>query len=326
MHSVSSRLRSWLPVFALAFAGLAGCDEPAEFAGDEPVSLRPGGGYGCTQCSVNSPTVNDALITELNLDGVANSSGVTFVDIFNPANGLHYKPDMNPARDELIARNMNNPQQVVYTGPQLVGKVLSLMTPNGPVQLRIVGFDGQVPSWAAGGGFVNAYRMQYNDVDNVSQPVCPNTSDEHKDLVTLIHGETYDRETNEITPAQGRWFTIACVAEGAYKMKMMDYAPSGLRRANLEQRKATLRMVTADYCGDGTPYTVDGTPVAWRNANGSITPGVAETSLEAKWGPNGALCLDDPRYADPASIHCQIPACDGDGAFGPGIEWRTMLP
>lgn len=325
MHPVSFRLRSWLPVFALALAAPAGCDDPADFTDDGAVALRPGGGGGCIGCSLNSPTVNDALITELNLDGVANAGGVTFVDIFNPQNGNHYKPDMNLGRDELIARNMNT-GQITYTGPQLVGKVLSLMTPTGPVQLRIVGFDSAMPSWSQGGAMVSVYRMEYNDQDNVTQPVCPNTSDDKKDMVTLIYGETYDRETNAISPGQGRWFTIACVAEGAFKMKMMDYAPSGARHASLEQRKATLRMVTADYCGDGTPYTVDGTAVAWRNASGSVVPGVAETSLEAKWGPDGALCLDDPRYADPASIHCAVPACSGNGSFGPGIEWRTMLP
>lgn len=322
MFTVSSRARS--SVFFLALAALAGCDDPVGFVGDEPVFERDGGGYGCTQCSLNSPTVNDALITELHLDGLANAGGVTFVDIFNPANGHHYKPDINLSRDELVARNMNN-NQLALAGPQLVGKFLSLMTPSGPVQLKIVGFDGGVPSWASGGGTVSIYRMQYTDLDGVTHPVCPNTSDPHKDMVTLIYGETYNRVTNEVVGGQSRWFTIACVAEAAFKMKMMDYHPTGTRHATRDQRRATLRMVTADYCGDGTPYTVDGTSVAWRNANGSVTPTIAETSLEAKWGPEGALCLDDPRWADPESVHCEIPSCD-DSAFGPGVEWRTMLP
>nr|WP_276603565.1 ADYC domain-containing protein [Nannocystis pusilla] len=95
-----------------------------------------------------------------------------------------------------------NTGQITYTGPQLVGKILSLMTPTGPVQLRIVGFDGGMPSWSQGGAMVSVYRMQYNDQDNVTQPVCPNTSDDKKDMVTLIYGETYDRETNAITPGK----------------------------------------------------------------------------------------------------------------------------
>ncbi len=318
---IARRPRAFNPsVIALVLTALAGCDA-AEFA-DGDLSDR--GGFGCTQCYLNSATVNDALITELNLDGAENAGGVRLVDIYDPGTGKHYRPDMDTATDSLRARN--NKGAIVLSGEQMLGKVLSLSTANGAVSLRITEVDTAVPSWSTGGAPTVVYRMRYNDSQGVTQPICVNTSDANKDMVTLIYGETYDRETNEIIPSQARWFTIACVAEAAYKMKMMDCHPEGQRHADLEQRRTTLRMITADYCGDGTPYTESGTTVAWRNADGTISPEVPENRLEAKWGPDGAICLDDPRIVAPEDVHCDVPRCDGDASFSGGIEWRTMLP
>jgi hypothetical protein len=87
-------------------------------------------------------------------------------------------------------------------------------------------------------------------------------------------------------------------------------------------------MITADYCGDGHSFTVAGTPVAWRDAAGTVDPPFSEKALEAQWGPGGAVCLDTPRHADLDEVldRCQIPACDGDDSFRDGVVWRTMLP
>lgn len=324
MRTATSSLSPVLSVLTLALAALAGCDDPADPGAADVIALRTGGGYGCTLCTLNSATINDSLVTELNLDGAPNASGVRLLNIKNPQTGATFRPDYDVLRDELIARNAQN--QIALAGPQLVGKVLSLETPDGPLSLNITAYDNTVPSWSATGGPTTIYRLQWKGADNVWRAICPNTSDPNKDMVTLIYGETYDRVTNDIVGGMGRWFTIACVAEVAFKMKMMDYHPAGRRKANLEQRQTTMRMISADYCGDGTPYTIDGTTVAWRNRDSSVYAGVAENSLEAKWGPDGALCLDDPRYADPGSVHCSIPSCGGDATFTAGLEWRTMLP
>ncbi|MEZ4452953.1 MAG: ADYC domain-containing protein [Nannocystaceae bacterium] len=315
------RTTSVLPLTALALAtlSLAGCDE-ADLASD--IAFRPGSGSGCSYCSLNSPTINDAYVAELNLDGKPNIEGVRLLNIADPRTDTLYAPHIDD-HDRLVARDDQG--DPIFTGDQLVGKVLSLQTPDGPRTLKIVGYDDAIPTWSTTGSPITIYRLQYR-VAGVAYPICPNSEGQNKEIVTLIAGETYDRDTNEIHSGMPRWFSLACVGEAAYKMKLMDYHPRGNRHASVDQRQATLRMITADYCGDGTAYTVDGTPVGWRNADESVVPTVAEDELEAKWGPDGALCLDTPRYADPAEIHCSIPSCDGDTTFGPGIEWRTMLP
>ncbi|HEY8375330.1 MAG TPA: ADYC domain-containing protein, partial [Nannocystis sp.] len=58
--------------------------------------------------------------------------------------------------------------------------------------------------------------------------------------------------------------------------------------------RACTRMVRADYCGNGVSHTVNGNPIDVSDAAGVQTP---ETNwpVEAKWGPDGAVCLNTPR-------------------------------
>ena len=90
--------------------------------------------------------------------------------------------------------------------------------------------------------------------------------------------------------------------------------------ASAGARQATLKMITADYCGGGQSYTANGTPVVWRNRAGTVDSTDLHTpdAVEAVWTAGGALCLDTPRIAD---VTCQLPSCAGldleDG------EWLT---
>lgn len=87
-------------------------------------------------------------------------------------------------------------------------------------------------------------------------------------------------------------------------------------------------MITGDYCGTGHSFTASGMHVAWRNNDSSVLPPFKENLLEAKWGPEGALCLNKPRYADLDEVLTlcpDLPACEGT-QFEEGVLWRTMLP
>jgi hypothetical protein len=81
-----------------------------------------------------------------------------------------------------------------------------------------------------------------------------------------------------------------------------------------------LKMITADYCGTGFSFTVDGHPLRWMdsttyprpaiNLNTTLPP-VDIVSVEAIWGPTGAVCLDVPRLYKRAYVmqQCALPAC-----------------
>jgi hypothetical protein len=57
-------------------------------------------------------------------------------------------------------------------------------------------------------------------------------------------------------------------------------------------------MVRADYCGDGTPHTVNGTPIDVYDGIGIQAPDT-NWLVDAEWGPDGALCVNSPRSAGP---------------------------
>jgi hypothetical protein len=92
--------------------------------------------------------------------------------------------------------------------------------------------------------------------------------------------------------------------------------------------QACTRMARADYCGDGTPHTLDGT---WIDGYDRMNLGpdgeLGETGVmvfadnpamlvEAGWDAEGAVCLSKLRWStiplDPA-CRARLPRCDEDG-------------
>jgi len=63
--------------------------------------------------------------------------------------------------------------------------------------------------------------------------------------------------------------------------------------------QACVRLVRADYCGDGVGHTRDGTPIDIFDRIGiqrdEIAPGI---TFEAGWGPDGAICVRHTRLRD----------------------------
>ena len=98
-----------------------------------------------------------------------------------------------------------------------------------------------------------------------------------------------------------------------------------------EEREATLRMIRADYCGDGTSHTLLKTPIVWADDRGFVPwdSDANDPVLEAHWSDEGALCLGKPRVAGgaPDPSECDPPPC-GEEFFSGNIEgiWTTILP
>ena len=90
-------------------------------------------------------------------------------------------------------------------------------------------------------------------------------------------------------------FSFACTAGAQGKCVRFGYlpwarAPRGESLAPYHQ--ACVRMVRADYCGDGTSHTVAGVSIEMFDLAGVHTrrdPGYGV--FEALWGPEGAVCL-----------------------------------
>jgi len=313
---------SLLSLCASLSAAAIGCDGVAEDLG--PIALRPGG-WGCSWCTLNggnSANINGASLANIHLTQPFNN-GMVLGPLSSPGfQGLRLGVD--PLTDQFVGHSGG---QVMQSGADMVGTKIAVVLANSQnIWLTITDMDTQVASWSDTGGTITAYRATYFD-RGIEKPLCPATSLENQ-WFTLIPDERYVSGSNEVEAAPGT-VTIACVGEAAAKMKLLDFHPHGHRGASPAERQATLRMVTADYCGNGHSFTVNGTPVAWRDAAGQVQPVVAEQVMEALWDEDGARCLGTPRHASLAEIAdvCgTLPACPDDPSEMDGAVWRTMLP
>jgi hypothetical protein len=121
------------------------------------------------------------------------------------------------------------------------------------------------------------------------------------------------------------WFNFACAGFTLAKLHLSRNTLTSQPDTwdptdDWANRQATLKMFVADYCGNGNPVTVTGTPIRWK---GGLVTDFAPTPqvLEARWNENGASCRFLPRlvaypapafFPDPlATIDamCALPQC-----------------
>ncbi|MEM7151976.1 MAG: ADYC domain-containing protein [Myxococcota bacterium] len=97
---------------------------------------------------------------------------------------------------------------------------------------------------------------------------------------------------------------MACLSAAVGKAQNFGYS----YLAGTDVAELGSRMVRADYCGDGEPHTVDGTPIYLQDALGvyGVTFPADEHAIEAVWAKNvsGAICLDNPRVIAQGPIMC----------------------
>jgi hypothetical protein len=144
----------------------------------------------------------------------------------------------------------------------------------------------------------------------------------------IFRGDRYDPVSAKITTGIDSWINIACAGTAIAKMHLLRHTLAGSEgpfSTTVSQRQAMLRMLTADYCGDGTAYTVDGHPLRYADAGGwhhayiDLSNGTDRHKVEGVWGPKGAVCLDRPRMVARDKIHCKVPACPADLT-----SWREL--
>lgn len=283
---------------------------------------------GCTNCNNNSPNVNLAHVPELNLDGLENDAHLRLMGILDPADLVH---DIDFVGDDMHA--VDDDGAPVASGDGLEGWKLWLRDEDDDdVYILVLDHATVLSPYTNTSLSVSVFALAYEDpLDpgaSLLKSVCPGAEPEEL-AVTFIAGEIYDREAIDLAGAP-RWFSLACQGGAAYKMKMLGYSPSlplglGPQTSTPAQRRATLKMITADYCGDGTPYTEPGVEVHWENVGGSVGGAAVSDPIEAIWSEDGALCLSNRRLPDPENpVHCELPSCEGAPPVS-GFEWTTRV-
>jgi hypothetical protein len=162
----------------------------------------------------------------------------------------------------------------------------------------------------------------------------------------LFAGDHYDKKRRRVESVKSGegWFNLACLGTVPAKMDLLrltNASSTATRTSKDSDRTAIFKMLSADYGGDGTTWTADGTKIQYVDRDGSWEveglKSMVETSpfqIEAVWGANGALCLGNPRRLAKATSTCEcryagvtraevIRACRS--AFGPTAA-RPEIP
>jgi hypothetical protein len=121
------------------------------------------------------------------------------------------------------------------------------------------------------------------------------------------------------------YITFAC--EGFALEKCVDFGYKPWRKVGGksldDHHQACTRMIRADYCGDGHPWTVNGTLINFYDKVG-IQQDDASWPFEAEWDEDGARCLSHQRIQNMT----EVPECSFDktaSKCGKSIKWNKTL-
>ncbi|MFL5377170.1 MAG: ADYC domain-containing protein [Myxococcales bacterium] len=160
------------------------------------------------------------------------------------------------------------------------------------------------------GGDLNSYAVSY-ETDSGWVSLCGTEADGSPVMAIPVNGQfdySQGTSTGGVYDSSGPVFTPTCRHYAAAKCVEMGYQPWVTSPAPLEPYFQTCtRVLRADYCGDGTSFTVDGTLINIYDRLGVQTD--TETWMgEAEWGPKGALCMA-PQQLDRFRNTTSTPSC-----------------
>jgi len=145
-------------------------------------------------------------------------------------------------------------------------------------------------------------------------------------------------------PGRENSITITCSSGAVGKCARFGYRPwaKGPQGEDLMPlHAACVRMVRADYCGDGQPHTKERTTIDTYDDLGIQKRGLADDAsyaFEAGWTEQGAVCVHHTRWPDLLSreqllarcpSRATMPACDETSARALGARMfntSRMLP
>jgi hypothetical protein len=167
----------------------------------------------------------------------------------------------------------------------LVGAVLRIGAPGREIGVTIASIEEDL---RAIGGRVVLHRFEVKDKKGHSVPLCSLDAD--------------GRNLGFPVPDEHGGFDIACTSGAIGKCVRWGYRAWEEREGGPPLRalhRACVHMVRADYGGDGSPGTRDGTTIVFCDRFG-IQPCERDAVLafEAAWGVDGATCVARTRVAE----------------------------
>jgi len=289
-------------------------------------------------CGSNSPEVDNLGMHEGNVKGLANANGFRLVKV--DKGNKSYR--MAVKAGEVVLTPIAGGSTI--SEYSVAGATLHFIHDgdNLKYDIRITqvlktGF------WAhkeGAGGSVYTYLLEWTanaDPNKVWKNICVKPEAEadpgmDKFHAVIFEGDRIDPLTKRVKGVDTDWFNIGCAGHALAKMHLTGHTyAAGLRgfHTNLAERTTMLKTLSADYCGDGTNFTVAGVKLTWRDDKGWMRFSPLNAKIEALWTDNGAFCLNEPRLdanpteegiaefqlgenqkmSDVVAAHCTIPKC-----------------
>jgi ADYC domain/Pentapeptide repeats (8 copies) len=308
LMKIETSLRTLSFLLALSTLPCAGClskGEPAVLDGGPESTLQPANGW------LNGVSLNGTTLNGVNFNGVS-LNGVSL-------NGVQ----LNGAVIDGVAV----PQLLELRGAELVA------FPAGGGMLGGEDLEGTALTGELSNG--GALQLEIADVAPTADPEIYEYAVIYWDGTSWANlcGESNGTPVRALALA-GAWdpssgtptggdhiddpdiFTFACKSAVVAKCVGLGYAPwraitecvdSDCHTVPMrDMHQACTRMMRADYCGDGTPHTQNGTAInVWDNFDVQVPDVVLPVTWndEAEWSPNGALCIEQVRWSGAAETY-----------------------
>jgi hypothetical protein len=310
---------------ALALSTAAACD--ADYADVlDDVSFRA---EIDNSASVNGILINGILINGILINGIL-INGILING--EQVNGTTLQSAVAPNGDEIALMwatyqsgrlMMITEEGDFFHGEEVIGSELTFHTDEADYRLYIDDADFKNGGEFKGGGLFH-YTINYavegeDGIDDDSRESLCYDGLGQPTQALILPGE-WDQETGDRLNYSPTSLTAACRHAALAKCAEWGYRPGLMSTTHA----SCVRMVRADYAGDGVAHTENGTLIHVGDRYG-INKQESEPGLlkEAEWGPHGAICLnraalrhpelsgcDDP--ADPNTCFPGIPKCPGN--------------
>lgn len=299
---------------------LIGCDpmEAEDAADGGAVYLRPSGANGGVW--LNTSAIGDHVFAALDLKKQKNDGVRLDRVLIKRPNNAWIEADKVWTEDGEIRALKGT---TFYTGMQLVGSKWELTlvagTTETPATMWVATAANAAGAWR--------YSFQHNDSNGAVADLCDPDGAGNTTAVPIAD-LAVDATTGDLTTRNNTLY-LACVSGAIGKAVTWGYQPWDI---GVPEFESAVRVVRADYCGDGVSWTTPGSAVQLADVWGVNSFGTTSAATEAVWGANGALCLGTPRVTSSTPITCggvAIPACASNAGLGTtagATVWSKLAP
>jgi len=200
----------------------------------------------------------------------------------------------------------------------LSARFTTTLSNGGSVTARI---DGMIPLTGANADLFEYQVSWYDPGNQIWRPLCTDEAGNAMTAIPIANRWNYQQGVPDggALIQDTSAFTFACRTGALAKCVLVGYRPwvttSG-GKSLAQYHQACVRMLRADYCGNGTSYTQDNTPVNLYD-NLGIQRDDQSWSFEAQWDSHGARCMNLKNRSSGLLLGCGLPACLG-GPFSAG--------